>query len=123
VVFALVLVVAGCVHWDGHVPLVSFDTAGSGNKMLRPGARASACRTRVLGMTVGGAGGSPLESAIHALLALDPEANTLTDVRVESSGMTVGLFDRSCVTVQANVVRDIPVVKLPAPAGHHHGQH
>jgi len=102
--------------------MASFDTAASGQKMLRPDARASACRTRVLGVTAG-AGRSPLDEAIHALLALDPEADTLTDVRVESWGTTVGLFDRSCVTVQANVVRQIPVVKLPAPPGHHHEHH
>jgi hypothetical protein len=104
------------------VPIASFDTAAGGGKMLRPDARASACRTRLLGVTLG-PGGSPLDEAVHALLALDPEADTLTDVRVESWATTVGLFDRSCVSVQANVVRQIPMVKLPAPPGHHHEHH
>jgi hypothetical protein len=102
--------------------VASFDTAAAGEKMLRPNAHASACRTRLLGVTLG-AGGSPLDEAIHALLALDAEADALTDVRIDSWATTLGLFDRSCVTVEANVVRQIPVVKLPAPPGHHHEHH
>lgn len=87
--------------------------------MLRPDARASVCRTRVLGLPLG-PGGAPLDEATHALLALDPEADALTDVRIESCALSAGLFDRSCVSVQANVVRRIPVVNLPMPPGHHH---
>jgi hypothetical protein len=117
-VLILAAITAGCVGWSGHLPAVAFGTAG-GAKMLRPDARASACRTRVLGLTLG-PGGAPLDEAVHALLALDPEADALTDVRVESRTLSAGLFDRSCVTVQANVVRTIPVVNLPMPPGHHH---
>jgi hypothetical protein len=102
--------------------VASFDIASGGRKMLRPDARASACRTRVLGVTLGAAS-SPLDEALHALLTLDPEADTLTDVRVDSWATSVGLFDRSCVTVHANVVRAILVVNLPAPPGHHHEHH
>jgi hypothetical protein len=43
----------------GRLPAVAFDTAG-GAKMLRPDARASVCRTRVLGLPLG-PGGSPLD--------------------------------------------------------------
>jgi hypothetical protein len=74
--------------------VVSFDTARNGSKMLR--------------------------RAVRGLLDLDPEADALTDVRVESRQMSSGVFDRSCVTVRANLVRQIPVVTLPAPPGHHH---
>ena len=90
--------------------------------MLRPDARVSACRVRVLGVPLGAAG-APLDEALRALLTLDPEGDALTDVRVDSRSTSVGLFDRSCVTVQANVVRQIPVVNLPAPPGHHHEDH
>src|SRR5262249_31582263 len=85
------MLVGGCTQWTGSLPVASFDTA-AGGKMLRPDARASACRTRVLGVTLG-AGDSPLDEAIHALLALDPEADTLTDVRIDSWATTAGLFD------------------------------
>ena len=117
-VLILAAIAAGCTRWSGHLPAVAFDTAG-GAKMLRPDAHASVCRTRVLGLPLGPAG-APLDEAAHALLALDPEADALTDVRIESRALSAGLFDRSCVTVQANVVRRIPVVNLPMPPGHHH---
>jgi len=89
--------------------------------MLRPGARASACRTTLLGMSVAGPA-SPLEAALHALLALDPEADRLDAVEVRERTMTTGLVDRICVSVRADVVRATSVVRLPAPAGHegHH---
>ena len=116
------ILVGGCTQWKGTIPVASFDGASGGRKMLRPDARASACRVRVLGVPLGAAG-SPLDEALRALLTLDPEADTLTDVRVESWGTSVGIFDRSCVTVQANIVRAIPVVRLPAPPGHHHEHH
>jgi hypothetical protein len=111
--------VTGCAYWTGRLPVVSFDTARNGSKMLRRDARRSVCRTRILGMTLG-ASAAPMDEALHRLLGLDPEADALTDVRVESRQMSAGVFDRSCVTVQANLVRHIPVVTLPAPPGHHH---
>ena len=42
--------------------------------MLRPVARASACRTTLLGVPIAGPP-SPLESALRALLATDAEAD------------------------------------------------
>ena len=118
----LVVAVAACTRLNGRLPVVSFNAATAGSKMLRPEAHASACAVRVLGLTVG-PGVSPLDEALQALLALDPEADALTDVRIESRAVTTGLLDRSCVRVRANVVRTVPVVTLPAPAGHHHGAH
>jgi hypothetical protein len=99
--------------------VVSVDSARSGSKLLRRDARASVCRTRILGMTLGSSA-APLDEAVRRLLGLDPEADALTEVRLESRLMSAGVFDRSCVTVQANVVRQIPVATLPAPPGHHH---
>lgn len=116
------ILVGGCTQWKGSIPVASFNSASGGSKMLRPDAHASACRIRVLGVPLGAAG-SPLDEALRALLTLDPEADALTDVRVDSWSSTVGLFDRSCVALQANVVRQIPVVNLPAPPGHHHEHH
>jgi hypothetical protein len=116
----MVLAVAGCATWDGRIVLVSFDTARTGVKMLRPAARARACRSRFFGRATSSA--SPLDDALASLRALDPEADALTNVHVETRELALGLFDRSCVTVQADVVRSISLVQLPAPPGHH-GHH
>src|SRR5262249_32535643 len=99
----------GCAHWTGRLAVGSVDSARSGSKLLRRDARASVCRTRIFGMTLG-TSAATLDEAVRSLLALDPEADALADVRVESRQMTAGVFDRSCVTVQANVVRQISVV-------------
>jgi hypothetical protein len=66
---------------------------------------------------------SPLESALRALLASDPEADQLSDVEVREQTVASGLVNRTCVTVRANVVRMIPVVRLPMPASHHGHHH
>lgn len=119
---AVVMVGAcGCVAARSTLPLVAFDTEGAGTKMLRPGGQASACATRVLGIARGD-GASPLVETLRQLLALDTEANTLTNVTIETRTLALGVCDRTCVTVRADVVRTTSVVRLPAPPGHegHH---
>lgn len=112
-----------CTSSAARLPRLTFGTADDRfeAKMLRPAARASACRTTLLGIPIAGPP-SPLESALRGLLAKDSEADQLTDVDVREQTVALGLMNRTCVTVQANVVRAIPVVRLPMPAGHH-GHH
>ena len=120
--FALGACLVACTSSTTRLPRVTFGTPDDRfeTKMLRPAARASACRTTLLGIPIAGPP-SPLESALRALLALDSEADQLTDVDVREQTVASGLVNRTCVTVQANVVRAIPVVRLPMPAGHHSG--
>lgn len=117
----LVVSASGCVESRGTLPLVAFNAEAAGTKMLRPGAQARACATRVLGIARGD-GASPLERTLRQLLALDAEADTLTNVAIETSTLALGVFDRTCVTVHADAVRSTSVVRLPAPRGHegHH---
>jgi hypothetical protein len=119
----LVGLLTACTSVTTRVPGVTFDTEPSrpATKMLHPGARASVCRTTLLGFAIGGSA-SPLEAGLRALLATDPEADQLADVQIRERTVTTGLVDRTCITVQADVVRAISTVRLPAPAGHqgHH---
>jgi hypothetical protein len=117
----MVCVAAGCAASQAEVPLVVFDLDATGTKMLRPNARATACRTRILGHTIAG-DASPLDASLRSLLRLDREADALTRVALTSRLFTLGLFDRSCVTARADVIRTTSVVRLPAPPGHegHH---
>jgi hypothetical protein len=117
----LVASLAGCVESRGELGLVAFDAERAGTKMLRPGAQGRACATRVLGIATGDAT-SPLDRAIAQLRALDSEADALTNVAIEVRGLALGVLDRTCVTVHADVVRQTSLVRLPAPPGHegHH---
>jgi hypothetical protein len=112
-----------CTSSTARLPRVTFATPDDRfeTKLLRPATRASACRTTLLGISIAGPP-SPLESALRALLASDPEADQLSDVDVRQQTVASGVVNRTCVTVQANVVRAIPVVRLPMPASHH-GHH
>lgn len=120
-VAVLVSATSGCVSWRAQVPLVAFDAERAGTKMLRPGTNSTACCTRILGMAVA-CTAPPLDTALRDLLAVDAEANALTTVVIETRTLALGVLDRTCVTVHANVVRTTSVVRLPAPAAHegHH---
>lgn len=117
----LVVACVGCSESGAHLPLVSTAVEQAGTKMLRPGAHAAACRSRVLGVTVTG-DPSPLDRAVQTLLALDPEADSLINVRIEVRTLSLGVVDRVCATVHADVARAVSVVRLPSPGGHegHH---
>ena len=118
---ALIFSISGCVAWRTQVPLLAFDAERAGTKMLRPGARSTACCTRILGMAAA-CNAPPLDGALRQLLAADVEADALTAATIETRTLALGVFDRTCVTVHADVVRTTSVVRLPVPAGHesHH---
>lgn len=117
----LVLAGSGCSESGGELPLVGRDVAAAGTKMLRPDARAEACRLRLFGRELGAAP-APLDRAVQELLASDSEADALANVRIRTRSVGLGIGDRTCVTVEADVVRMVSVIRLPAPAGHegHH---
>jgi hypothetical protein len=117
----LLVSLTGCVESRGEVGLIAFDAERVGTKMLRPGAQGRACAARVLGIGTGDTS-SPLDRALAHLRALDAEADALTNVTIEVRGLSLGVVDRTCVTVHADVVRQTSLVQLPAPPGHegHH---
>jgi hypothetical protein len=106
----------GCSGTIGGVGVVGPDADDVGVKLLRPGVSVRACRTSVLGF--GGGAVDPLESALARLLAADGEANVATRVRVRSSVIVTGLYNRRCVELSGDVGRLIPTVVLPSPPGH-----
>lgn len=119
VVLSVVVVgLLGCARTRVELPLVGFAAEAVGTKMVRPRARARACRTTVLGMALDDAT-SPIDDALRTLRELDPEVDTLVNVRIEATLATAGILERTCVTVEADAVRAIPVVRLPAPDGQH----
>jgi hypothetical protein len=117
----LIAGISGCVESRAELGLVAFDADRAGTKMLRPGAQSRACATRVLGIATGD-GASPLDRALQQLRAIDAEADALTRVAIDTHTLALGVFDRTCVTVHADVVRQTSLVRLPAPPGHegHH---
>ena len=118
----VLLTVSGCSHWDGQLPFVSYDADRQGTKMLRPGARATTCRTRVFGLGLG-PDGAPVESVLDELRAMDAEANGLLNLRMHVSGFSLGIIQRVCATAVADVVRTTPVVLVPTTPGVDHQQH
>jgi hypothetical protein len=112
---------SGCTESRGELGLVAFDAERAGTKMLRPGAQERVCAMRVLGIATGDTT-SPLDLAMRKLRALDAEADALTNVAIEVHSLALGVLDRTCVTVHADVVRQTSLVRLPAPPGHegHH---
>jgi hypothetical protein len=118
----LILVLAsGCSSWQARAPVVVFDPNATGSKMLRPDVGSTNCRTRLFGVTVAG-DRSPLDASFRDLVRLDAEADAVQKVAIESRVFSLGVVDRTCVTVRGDVIRTTPVVRLPAPPGHegHH---
>src|SRR5262249_45088304 len=68
---ALGACLVACTSSTARLPRVTFGTPDDRfeTKMLRPAARASACRTSLVGIPIAGPS-SPLESALRALLAM-----------------------------------------------------
>lgn len=108
----------GCVRWEAEVPALSFDLENTGVKMLRPAETVRVCRTR-LPWSSSLESASAMNQAMRSLQARDAEANALTNVTVEARGFSLGVLEHVCVTMRADVVRTISVVRLPAPEGHH----
>jgi hypothetical protein len=110
--------VPGCVSTVGPIPRVTAVAETDGFKMLRPGARATVCAA------AGPAGRSDATGkAIAALVALDPEAESVLDAVIE---VRPSLWrGQECVTVQGDVVRSTRTVLLPMPGDHgdHGGMH
>jgi hypothetical protein len=104
----LAMTSAGCSRWDGQLPLVLSDAEHAGTKLLVPDAHAAACRTRVLGLDVGEPS-SPLDRAVRTLLAVDPEADALLNLRVAARGLALGVFERSRVAM-------MPTSCVPRPS-------
>lgn len=109
----------GCWSDMGTIPVATLDRDIAGVKMIRPGVVARACRSGVIGIR---SGSEPLEAAMRRILAVDPEGNAVTDVRVRTTSIRTGLYDRECVEVRGNLARLTPVVLLPA-AGEHGAHH
>jgi hypothetical protein len=121
---AIVLLLAvGCTAPAGTIGTLSPGSELVSTKLLRPGARARACRTALLGVVLG-RDEPPLDAAVRALMALDEEGDVLTNVTVRSSAVVTGLYDHRCVEIEADLGRVIPTVTIMAPHAHEeHGSH
>jgi hypothetical protein len=99
----------------GTIPRVAPTDPTQGFKMLQPGASATACRS-------GGAGTEDADligRALRTLLARDREATEVVNARAESTGWSIGVYGRQCVTLTGDVVRTTPTVLLPMEHGGH----
>jgi hypothetical protein len=109
------VVLAGCSGSLGMLPRVAAPAPTAGYKMLRPGVTVTECE-----------GGSPwarrdsdlLGKALQRLLEHDAEADLVINAQIESTGWSLGIYWKRCVTVTGDVVRTTTTVLLPMPGSH-----
>jgi len=116
---ALLLLGTGCATSVGSVGFIGQSADALDVKMLRPGARARACRASVFGVALGSAEPA-LHDAVGQLLALDSEGDLLTNVEITTRTLTTGVYNRRCVELRGDLVRRIPSITIPMSghAGH-----
>jgi len=124
-ILAMVLVASGgCGFAGGRLPVVLVGSAEPGFKMLAPRTEARACGGVVWPYGERSDDGL-LERAIEDLMAPYAEADTVRDLRVSWRGVDLLIAQIGCVSVQGDVGREIPIVKLPMLGEHgehtHHG--
>jgi hypothetical protein len=112
---------AGCATPLGSVNALQpkFDTFGV--KLLVPSVTGRSCRTSILGVPLK-SGDPDVQEALAQILARDAEGDVVTDARLSSECIFLGLYNRRCVSVEGNLGRTIRVVTVPMPASHH-GHH
>lgn len=118
----LALVSTGCTTSLGTVGTFASGPDLVSTKLLRPGARARACRTTFFGVAVAGEE-RPLDAALGQILALDREGDVLTNVVVRSSEVVTGVYNRRCVDVEADLGRAIRTIMIPLPEHDGHESH
>jgi hypothetical protein len=112
VVLVAVLALAGCATSLGTAGVLVPDADALGVKLLHPGVSGRSCRASIIGVPL--EDGSPsLREAMARALALDSEANALTDADVRWERVVTGLYNRRCVAVSGNLVRTISSVTIP----------
>jgi len=115
---------SSCTAGLGSLPRVQALPDSQGYKMLRPAQTVVECAGD--GIT-GSDARDLLDAAIRRLLARDDEADSVINVRVESTHWSLGVYGRRCVTVTGDVVRSTSTILLPMPGepqGHGaHGGH
>jgi len=116
---AIIALGPGCTLPLGRLALVTSETAAPATKLLRPGAEGRSCRSRLLGISTGGAGEPSVDDALAQILALDAEGNAVAAVEVREERLLTGVYNRRCVVVRGDLVRTIGTITLPMP-GHHH---
>jgi hypothetical protein len=93
---------------------------------LRPDVEATACRRWVAGIPLGGkTADDPVAPLVSQLLSRDPEATALSEANVRWEHLSVGLYERQCVTVRGVLARPIRTITIPTGGthGHHGHQH
>jgi len=113
------LALAGCSASLGSAGVLLPDADAVGVKLLRPGVSAQSCRVSIVGIPLD-AGDPSLQEATARMLALDAEANALTDADVRWEHVVTGLYNRRCIEVRGNLVRTISSVTIPMVG---HGPH
>jgi len=89
-------------------------------KLLRPGARSRACLTSFFGFRSKG-DDQLLATALARMIALDDEADVVTNVEVRTTGIVTGVYDRRCVELRGDLGRMIRTITVPVPGHEEHG--
>jgi hypothetical protein len=105
-------VAAGCATELGRVRAIVPAADVVGVKVIRRVAGTRACSQSVLWWQVGEEG-PPLARALAGIIALDEEANVITDVRIRQHRILTGLYNRDCVEVVGGLGRTIPTLVIP----------
>lgn len=115
------LAIGGCSLGHGTVPVAALsEDVRFGTKMLRPQAEARACGTTFFGRS---ADADLVDRAMRELLAVDEEADVVTDLDVRWRGVDLLLVQIGCVRVRGDVARMTTSVRLPMLGDHGHHAH
>ena len=130
--FAALVILAGllssCARSVGPTTLGTLGPGGDELAVmrLRPGVEASSCRRWILGIPLDGdSARDPLSPMLKELLSRDPEATVLSEADIRWDHLTLGVFERQCVTVRGVLGRTMRTITIPggADAHGHHGHH
>jgi hypothetical protein len=90
---------------------------------LRPQVEASSCRRWILGIPVSGTfPDDPVAPLVMELLSRDPDATVLSEADLRWEHLTVGFYERQCVTVRGVLGRTMRTITIPGGMDVH-GQH
>jgi hypothetical protein len=120
----LTSLIAGCTRSTGPSAL---GTLGPGVEelalmRLRSDVEATSCRRWFLGVPLDRDAGDPIAPMVTELLSRDAEATVLGEADVRWEHLSLGLFERQCVTVRGVLGRPIRTITIPGAGAHdHHG--
>ena len=91
---------------------------------LRPDVEARSCRRWIVGIPLDDPGpADPVAALASGLLAREPEASVLSEADVQWEHLSLGVYERQCVTLRGVLGRPMRTITIPVDAAEHHHEH